>query len=53
MAMEGKEVNVVAEDTDVLIFLMHHWTESMADVYFLSEPKKITEERLASVENMC
>jgi hypothetical protein len=40
MAMEGKTVNVVADDTDVLILLMHHWTESMADVYFLSEPKK-------------
>ena len=40
MAMEGKEVTVVADDTDVLILLMYHWTESMADVYFLSEPKK-------------
>ena len=40
MAMGGKEVNVVADDTDVLILLMHHWTETMADVYFLSEPKK-------------
>lgn len=40
MAMEGnKEVYVVADDTDVLILLMHHWTEAMADVYFLSEPK--------------
>ena len=37
MAMEGTEV---ADDTDVLILLMHHWVESMADVYFLSEPKK-------------
>ncbi len=34
MAMEGKEVTVVADD------IMHHWTESMADVYFLSEPNK-------------
>ncbi|XP_065911780.1 uncharacterized protein [Dysidea avara] len=40
MAMEGKEVNVVADDTDVLILLMHHWTDAMADVYFLSETKK-------------
>ncbi len=35
--MEGMEVNVVADDTDTLILLMHHWAESMADVYF---PKK-------------
>ena len=53
MATEGsKEVIVVADDTDVLILLMHHWIENMADVYFLSEPKKITEERHASMENM-
>ena len=39
-AVEGTEVNVVADDTDVLILLMYHWKESMADVYFISEPKK-------------
>ena len=33
-------MNVVADDTDVLILLMYHWKESMADVYFISEPKK-------------
>ncbi len=41
MAMEGKEVNVIADDTDELILLMHHWRESMADIYLLAEPKKI------------
>ena len=41
MGTEGsKEVIVVADDTNMLILLMHHWTENMADVYFLSEPKK-------------
>ncbi len=40
LASEGKEVNVVADDTDVLILLMHLWTENIADVYFLSEPTK-------------
>lgn len=39
-AVEGTEENVVADDTDVLILLMYHWKESMADVYFISEPKK-------------
>ena len=39
IALEGQEVNVIADDTDVLILLIHHWRESMADVYFLSEPR--------------
>ncbi len=34
------EVNVIADDTDVLILLMYHWKESMEDVYFMSQPKK-------------
>ena len=40
IATEGKEVNVIADDTDVLILLMYHWIDTMADVYLLSEPKK-------------
>ena len=32
-AAQGKEVNVVADDTDILVLLMYHWTEGMADVY--------------------
>ena len=31
---------MVADDTDMLILLMPHWAKNMADVYFLSEPKK-------------
>ena len=34
------DVNVVADDTDVLVLLMYHWKQSMAEVYFLSEVKK-------------
>ena len=49
--MDGQEVNVVADNTDVLILLMHHWRDSMADVYILSEPKSTcNKERLASLE---
>lgn len=40
IASNGTEVKVVADDTDVLILLMYHRTESMANVYFMSEPKK-------------
>ena len=34
------DANVVADDTDVLVLLMYHWKQSMAEVYFLSEVKK-------------
>ena len=39
-AGQGSDVNVVADDTDVLVLLMYHWKQNMADVYFLSEVKK-------------
>ena len=46
IAMDGQEVNVVADDTDVLILLMHHWRDSMADVYILSQPKSTSKKGL-------
>ena len=39
-AIEGSEVNVVADDTDVLVLLMYHWKQNMASIYFLSEAGK-------------
>ncbi len=33
-------VNVVADDTDVLVLLMYHWKKNFADVFFLTETKK-------------
>ncbi len=39
-AIEGNEVTVVADDTDVLVLLMYHWKENMANIRFQSEPKK-------------
>ena len=39
-AIRRNEVNVVADDTDVLILLIYHWKPSMADIYFHSEAKK-------------
>ena len=39
-ASEGSEVNVVADDTDVLVLLMHHWKPNMSNIYFLSEAGK-------------
>ncbi len=35
-------MNVVADDTDVLVLLMYHWKQSMASIYFLSEAGKNT-----------
>ena len=29
-AIEGSEVNVVADDTDILVLLMYHWKQNMA-----------------------
>lgn len=39
-AIQGTEVNVVADVADVLVLLMYHWKENMADIYFQSEAKK-------------
>ena len=36
----GTEVNLVADDTDVLVLLMLHWKENMTDVFFHSEARK-------------
>ena len=30
----------MADDTDILILLMYHWNQSMADIYFHSEAKR-------------
>ena len=49
--MDGQEVNVVADNTDVLILLMHHLRVSMAYVYILSQPmQEHIKERLVSLE---
>ena len=39
-ACQESDVNVVADDTDVLVLLMYHWKQNMADIYFLLEVKK-------------
>ena len=36
-AREGASVRIVANDTDILIVLIHHWDETMADI-FLRRP---------------
>ena len=39
---EGSDVNVVADDTDILVLLMHHWKQNMASVYFFQRQEKNT-----------
>jgi len=39
-ARQGRELSVVADDTDVLVLLMYHWNQNMADLYFHSVVKR-------------
>ena len=39
-AAHGTEVNLVADDTDVLVLLMHHWKEHMADEYYFIQKRE-------------
>ena len=36
----GREEGVVADDTDKPVFLMYHWNQNMADIYFHSQAKQ-------------
>lgn len=36
----NRQVVVVSDDTDVLLLLVHHWNESLFDIYFKSEMRK-------------
>ena len=40
IAASGRKVSVVADDTDVLILLLYHWNDEMADIFFYSEAKR-------------
>lgn len=41
MQFKGRKLlYVVADDTDVLVLLIYHWKQDMADIYFQSEAKK-------------
>ena len=40
-ATQSNDVIVVADDTDILILLIHHWNPNMADVYFQSNAQKM------------
>ena len=33
IATQGHDINVVVDDTDVLVLLMHHWKQNMAGFY--------------------
>ena len=39
---EGSHVNVVADDTDILVLLMYHRKQNMASMYFFQRQEKKT-----------
>ena len=39
-ATQGNGVIIVADDTDIMVLLIHHWNTNMADVYLQSNAKK-------------
>ena len=41
-AMEGNTVTVVADDTDILLLLIYHWTSNMGNIYFRYEAKTVS-----------
>ena len=50
MAKQGKECTVVADDTDVLVLLVHFFENEMANIYFLSEASKRSKEGLVVLD---
>src|SRR6218665_316434 len=40
IATSGQYVTVVADDTDVLVLLVHHWKPSMAEIYMKRVPRR-------------
>ena len=40
-AVQGNEVTIVSDDTDILVLLIYHWKISMATVYFKTEANKM------------
>ena len=41
LATQGNSMKVVADDTDILVLLLQHFSNDMADIYLLSESKQL------------
>ena len=50
-ALTGKEVVVFANDTDILVMLVYHWNDTMADIYFQKQTSKST--NVYSIRAVC
>ena len=48
-SQHNQSVMVVAEDTDILIVLIHHWKTNMADIFIRQESKKSSQKKGAEV----
>ena len=46
LARNSQSVTVIAEDTDIFVLLMYHWTAGMAPIY----AKRIREAKTRTVE---
>ena len=42
LATKGRDVTVVADDTDVILLLVYHMKDTMSDIYFCTEKSKKT-----------
>jgi len=49
LAATGQVVAVAADDTDVLVLLVHHMISSMEDIYFAYQNRSLISEPLAFV----
>jgi len=49
IASKGEPVTVVADDTDILVLLVHHFKPDMGDMYMLSEITRLRSARMSVV----
>ena len=52
LASSGRLVSVIADDTDILVLLIHHYQPNMADIHFVSELRNKKETKVYSINNL-
>ena len=53
LARNDQSVRVVANDTDILVMLIHHWDNTMADIALHKQGAKKTETCIYSIRHLC
>ena len=46
-------IAVVADDTDILVLLVHHFHQSMSDIFFVARSKRLSENSDISIRSVC